>query len=35
MQREGARATPSTPDALDKHLHDELERWRSLTADYH
>jgi tripartite-type tricarboxylate transporter receptor subunit TctC len=35
MQREGARATPSTPEALDKHLHDELERWRGLTADNH
>lgn len=35
MQREGARATPSTPEALDKHLHDELERWRGLTANNH
>jgi tripartite-type tricarboxylate transporter receptor subunit TctC len=35
MQQEGARATPSTPAAFDKHLHDELARWRDLIRHAH
>jgi tripartite-type tricarboxylate transporter receptor subunit TctC len=30
MKSEGARPTPSTPEAFDKHLHAELARWRDL-----
>jgi tripartite-type tricarboxylate transporter receptor subunit TctC len=30
MDREGARATPSTPAEFDQHLHAELQRWRTL-----
>jgi tripartite-type tricarboxylate transporter receptor subunit TctC len=35
MLQEGARATPSTPAAFDKHLHAELARWRDLVRNAH
>jgi tripartite-type tricarboxylate transporter receptor subunit TctC len=35
MKSEGARATPSTPEAFDKHLHAELVRWRDLVRVAH
>jgi tripartite-type tricarboxylate transporter receptor subunit TctC len=30
MTREGAQPTPSTPDALSRHLADELARWNEV-----
>jgi len=35
MQKEGARATPSTPAEFDRHLRDELARWRDLVPRAH
>jgi len=35
MQKEGARATSSTPAEFDRHLHDELARWRDLVRRAH